>query len=222
MKQAEVQEHRWGNRRRVLWSTSFALAFGFVEAAVVVYLRAIYYPGGFEFPLSVLSLPHFAVECLREAATILMLASVAMLAGSTRWERFGYFALCFGMWDISFYLWLKVVVGWPSTVFDWDVLFLLPVPWIGPVIAPLVISTILIVAGLLVMHRHGQGKVVAPPRVAWIAAIAATLIVLYTFVHDTGATLGGAMPLSFEYGLFTAGCLLYCVAIAATFRPGRL
>ena len=81
-----------------------------------------------------------AIEIGREAATLIMLLGVAMLAGADRWERFLAFCLSFGVWDIFYYAWLWIFVRWPASLFTWDLLFLIPVPWIGPVLAPVLVS----------------------------------------------------------------------------------
>ena len=98
---------------KLTWAAIFSISTGFVEAAVVVYLRRIYYPEGFSFPLKPLIDNLMGVEVLREAATIFMLLSAAALAGKKIWERFAYFLFCFGVWDIFYYVWLKVLLDWP-------------------------------------------------------------------------------------------------------------
>ena len=110
---------------KIFWITIFGIAMGFAEAAVVVYLRAIYYPEGFSFPLKILTDYKIMIEVLREIATLFMLLSVAFFAGRKFWERFAYFILPFGIWDIFYYIWLKVLIDWPSSMFDWDILFLI-------------------------------------------------------------------------------------------------
>lgn len=141
----------------------FAVAMAFVEAAVVVYLRALYYPHGFDLSaagtsfffyrgdppglLSTLAPLHLTVEVLREAATIVMLGAVAALAGDTALRRVGAFFYAFGLWDIGYYVFLRLVLGWPPSVRTMDVLFLIPVPWIGPVWMPLVASVVFVLAG---------------------------------------------------------------------------
>ena len=73
---------------------------------------------------------------MREAATLVMLLAVGMLAGADVAPRLGYTAIAFGVWDIFYYVFLRVIGGWPRSLFDWDILFLLPLPWWGPVLAP--------------------------------------------------------------------------------------
>ena len=198
--------------RKILWVTVFAIAMALVEAAIVVYLRAIYYPDGFALPLKAISVQHYIIELGREAATILMLISVAALCGRRFWEKFAYFIICFGIWDIFYYVWLKVALGWPSSVFDVDILFLIPLPWIGPVIAPVAISVFMIVIGLLMVSLHKGGHEFRPSLLTWILTIIGTLIILYSFMKDLDATIHFQMPLPYRYDLLAAGVILYGVA----------
>lgn len=127
-------------RRKALWITVYAIAMGVLEAAVVIYLRKLYYPEGFSFPLRMVDTDIAIVELWREVATIVMLGAVGVLAGRTRSERFAWFIYCFGIWDLVYYGYLKYALGWPKSLLEWDILFLLPVPWYGPVIAPCIVA----------------------------------------------------------------------------------
>lgn len=188
----------------------FALAFGYVEASVVVYLRALYYPQGFAFPLNVLGHQHLSVELGREAATIVMLAAVAAVAGAKRWQRMGYFMVGFGIWDIAFYFWVWVILRWPASLVEWDILFLLPIPWIGPVVAPLLISLALIVCGGTIIVRSGRGIAFRPGALSWVLGASGTLLLLYSFMRDTPAALEGKLPQPYHYEYLAAGLVL-CV-----------
>jgi hypothetical protein len=194
---------------RILWTGVFAAAFGFVEAAVVIYLRALYYPEGFRFPLRVFAPALFSIELIREAATLVMLGAAAMLAGRTRWDRFGAFLLAFGVWDIAFYLSLRLETGWPSTLFDWDILFLLPLPWIGPVLAPLLIALVMTGSGILIMTQAARGRRMHLTLYSVVPALAGTALLLYSFMRDTAATLHGALPGPYPYLLLGAGLASY-------------
>ncbi len=194
---------------RVLWIALFAAAFGFVEAAVVVYLRALYYPEGFSFPLRLFAPSMVPVELVRELATLIMLASVGVLAGRSRWDRFGAFMVAFGVWDITFYLWLKALLAWPASILEWDVLFLLPLPWIGPVLAPVLIALVMTVGGAWMMTVSGRGERFRITPQPVVLALAGTTLLLYSFMHDTGATLHGAMPAPYAYPLLGIGLACY-------------
>jgi len=208
-------------RRRVLLVSLFAVAFGFVESSVVVYLRSLYYPEGFTFPLKVISEAHIAVELAREGATIVMLVAVGWLAGATGWQRFGYFVVAFGIWDIFYYVWLKVVLDWPAALSDWDVLFLIPLPWISPVIAPVLISILMVVCGVLMILRIQQGRHFRPTLISWVLALAATVIAVYSFTYDVEATLRGGMPSPYPYGCLLVSLVLYTSAFVAACKEPR-
>ena len=75
-----------GPQRRLIWLAVFAVAMAYVEAAVVVYLRAIYYPEGFSFPLALIEPRLSAIEVGREAATLVMLLGVTAVMSADRWE----------------------------------------------------------------------------------------------------------------------------------------
>lgn len=196
----------------------FAIAFSFVESSVVVYLRSIYYPAGFNFPLSMIQPGHVWVELIRELATIIMLAAAGFLGGTSRWQRFAFFLIAFGVWDIFYYGWLKVILDWPSTLLDWDILFLIPVPWIGPVIAPLIISLLFLVAGSLLLRWEAERGPFQAPAWAWALSVLATILVLYTFLLDTDATLRFQAPKPYRYEWFFAGCALYLAAMYHSFK----
>ena len=180
-----------------------------VEAGIVIYLRAIYYPEGFSFPLAIITTRHFIFEIAREAATIFMLISVSALIGKRFWEKFAYFIICFGIWDIFYYVWLKIAIGWPVSLLDWDILFLIPLPWIGPVIAPVTIAIMMIVAGLFILSLFKKGYDFRPSFLAWTLTIIGTLIILYSFMRDTGASLHQHMPLPYGYEALIAGEIFY-------------
>jgi hypothetical protein len=177
----------------------FSIAFAFVEASVVVYLRAIYYPAGFEFPLKLISPDHLKIELLREGFTIVMLVGVGILSGRKPWERFACFLIAFGVWDIFYYVWLKLAIDWPKTLTDWDVLFLIPIPWIAPVLAPALISALMTIIGVLILVRISSGLPLSPSLPSWLVSIAATLILLYSFLSD----------IPYAYRLLWTGLSLY-------------
>jgi len=199
----------------------FAIAMAFVESAVVVYLRAIYYPEGFAFPLQ----PHtdykIIVEICREAATIVMLMAVAHISGRKFWERFACLIFIFGIWDIFYYVWLKVLLNWPATIWDGDILFLIPLPWIGPVIAPVSMSLLMIICSVMMIRSLEKGHEFSPTPMAFVIAIVATCLILYSFMYDTGATLHQQMPLPYKYWLLIIGNILYITAFLMSYFKGR-
>lgn len=135
----------------------YAIAMGAVEGAVVVYLRRLYFPEGFSFPLRMIDTDIVIVELWRELATLVMLVSVAAIAGRNRAERFAYFLLAFGVWDLAYYGFLKLALDWPESLLTWDILFLLPVPWVGPVIAPCIVAATMIGLALTAIRYSDRG-----------------------------------------------------------------
>ena len=114
----------------LFWVAIFSIAMGYLESAVVIYIREIYYPEGFSFPLKVLDNHILVTELLREAATLIMLIGIGVVAGKTPIERFGLFIYSFGWWDIFYYIFLKALVGWPESLLTWDILFMVPTTWV--------------------------------------------------------------------------------------------
>ena len=190
---------------------------GYFEAMVVVYLRGMFYPDGFSFPLKIIPVRMIILEVFREAATIVMLGSVSALAAKKFWNRFGYFIIMFGVWDIFFYIWLKVCIDWPSSLFDWDILFLIPLPWIGPVIAPVMIALVMISIGISITGLFKNGHDFKPSKTTWILAIIATLLLLFSFMHDTGAALHQKMPKPYLYWLLVIGLVIYMAAYVISY-----
>src|SRR5207237_4234500 len=172
--------------KRWLVVATYAAAMAWVESAVVFYLRTMVHRIE---PHQAYPLPLFGglgtPEMVREAATMVMLLTVGILAGRTWRARLGYSAIAFGVWDICYYLFLKVICGWPHSLLDWDILFLLPLPWWGPIIAPVSIAVLMILWGTLASgwnirpaNGHSEWK-------AWALNFVGALIALYVFMADT-------------------------------------
>ena len=194
---------------RLFWVCLFGIAFAFVESSIVVYLRALYYPEGLTFPLKMISQEHLVVELVREMATIVMLIVVGVIAGAKRWEKFGYSLVAFGIWDIFYYVWLKATLDWPRTLIDWDVLFLIPVPWLGPVFAPLVLALFFAMCGAVMVIRSAKGLQFQPTLSSHLLSIIATIAVIYSFTHESPPLLQGKSPSPYPYGLLIISLVLY-------------
>lgn len=187
------------------WALLFGVAFGWLEAAVVIYLREILYPQGFAFPLELMPAWLGAVEVIREAATLAMLAAVAVLAADTGWGRFGIFSLAFGVWDLVYYAALWVVLGWPESLLTWDVLFLIPGIWTGPVWAPALIAVFLVACGTLLYLRGEEGMLPAANRLEIFLAVASLTLLLGAFLANHSLTYEGGVPTEFPELVYLAG-----------------
>lgn len=88
------------------------------------------------------------VEVARETCTIIMLVCVSFLAARRTRQRVGAFLVGFATWDLTYYLFLRIIDDWPKSLFTRDVFFLIPVTWIGPVITPIIICLIMLAVGI--------------------------------------------------------------------------
>lgn len=162
----------------------FGISMGALEAIVVVYLRQIYYPLGFDFPLTFLSPQMLSVEWFREIATIVMLVAIGLVASKNSLQRFAWFLYSFAIWDIFYYGWLKLLLNWPSSLFTWDILFLIPVPWIGPVLAPVICSLTMILLTGIIIYCQQRSAAFRINFLEWGLMLIGVLIILATFMWD--------------------------------------
>ncbi len=196
----------------------FSIAMGFFESAVVIYLRKIYYPEGFRFPLVPLERNITSVELLRELATVIMLWSISYLAGRSPSQRFANFLFCFGIWDIFYYVFLKAFLNWPESLFTPDILFLIPVPWVGPVLAPCIVSLNMITIAMLIHFRNEQGILKLKENLLMLAG---SLIIILSFTRHYEKFIylvdGNAITMAdgaseFNWLIFLAGEILVLLA----------
>ncbi len=170
--------------KAISWVTIFSIAMGFMETVVVVYLRTIYYPNGFQFPLVAMETDMAIIEIMRETATIVMLLGIGYLTGKTTSQRFAYFIFSFAIWDIFYYIFLKCLLNWPESLFTWDILFLIPVPWVGPVIAPCIVSLSMIVFSISILYYSEKGINTKIQPNEWTLLITGSLTVIVSFIWD--------------------------------------
>ena len=209
-------------RSLLAWLTAWSLAFGVVEGAVVVYLRRIFYPGAPPnaslFPLREMASSLVLTEVAREAATLLMLLGVAMLAGRRPLRRFAAFAFCFGIWDLAYYAMLRVAIGWPAGLLEWDVLFLIPAPWTSPVLAPVLVSLALMAGAALILARVGDGAPNPFRPLDWVLQAACGSLILASFFWNAGPVLRMEVPGGYPWWLFLIGWLGGLAVFARAWR----
>jgi hypothetical protein len=222
-------------RRTVAALFLFGISFGYLEAAVVTYLRDIYdpirrqvHPGrspGELFPLitpeqlrnsGAANAKRLLIELGREAATLIMLGSTGLAVSRRPHEWVAASLIAFGVWDISFYVFLRMLIDWPQSLFTWDILFLLPVPWVGPVIAPILVSLSMIGCGLVALRRP-----ISLHASHWMAILTGGLVVVVAFCWDFRNTSAGGLPHPFNWPLFASGELIGLAGFAtAAYGPG--
>ncbi len=173
--------------------TLFSIAMGLLESAVVIYMREILYPEGFGFPLSPVQPDLMLTELLREGATLVMLLSIGFLAGRNASERFAWFLYAFAVWDIFYYVFLWLLIGWPESLMTYDVLFLLPSTWIGPVVTPLIVSLTMIGFALLILVINK--KDIKIPGISWLLLITGSVTLILGFIWDYSAFIMESMTI---------------------------
>ena len=193
----------------------------YLEAAVVAYLqRALKIDPQTLFPLkdrgSLGSLG--AIEIGREIATLVMLTTVGWLAGLNALGRLAWTAFAFGIWDICYYGWLWVFIGWPTSLGTNDLLFLIPVPWVAPVWAPIVVSLALIFFGLMVARRFQRGEIFSIKARNLAPMFAGGLVVILSFTIHFKSILNGGTPAAFAWPIFVAGLILAIAGVASLIR----
>jgi len=150
----------------------------------------------------------------REMATLLLLIATAFLAGNSRRSRLAYFCIAFGVWDLFYYFWLWVILGWPASLLDWDILFLVPVPWIGPVLSPALVSVSMIFWGAHTILRTQNGEDLFFHRIDIFLGVIAIILLLLAFMFNYRIVLDQTVPVSFPWGLYWLGLgLLWAVYI---------
>ncbi|MDY7077088.1 MAG: hypothetical protein SXV54_09215 [Chloroflexota bacterium] len=210
--------------RRLIWVSIYAIAMAFLEAVVVVYIRGLLGVTGEHVSLG----PYVRMEIGREVATIVMLVAVGWMAGRERLDRWAYGLFAFGLWDIWYYVWLKVLIGWPATLLGWDMLFLIPLRWWGPVLSPMLIAALICVTTVLAVLQmeRGERPEITPARVGSLAL--GGLLALYVFMADSlHALLQGRSdwatlrPGNFRWPLFIVALALMALPSLMATWPGR-
>jgi hypothetical protein len=148
-----------------------------------------------------------------------MLLGTAMVGGRSRWDRFGVFCFLFGIWDLVYYLTLWAVLGWPEGPFTWDILFLIPLVWAGPVVSAVLVAMSLVAAGFLIMRWVGSGRRPRTPAWIWAGAALAFLLLLGSFLANHGTVRAGGVPQSFPWGLYAPGLVLGWLCFGFAFGP---
>jgi len=210
-------------RERTRWFivVIFAIAMAWMESATVVYLRVLVSRID---PHQVNPLPVSVglgkTELIREAATMIMLLAAGLLAGRTWRSRLAYALIAFGVWDIFYYVFLAIISAWPRSLLDWDVLFLIPLPWWGPVLAPVLIAVLMIIGGTLVVNADRPEHPIWPNWKAWTLNLSGVVLALIIFMLPALQALGSgtssvrqALPNEFYWLPFIVALVLMAAPI---------
>jgi len=207
---------------------------GYIESAVVIYMREILYPEGFQFPLAPIETQLAITEIIREIATLIVLLCIGMITGRTFTEKFAWFLYSFAIWDIFYYVFLKILIGWPESLMTWDILFLVPVTWVGPVITPLIVSVTMILSAMILVFYNEKNEMVKINRIEWALFITGSLILILSWTWDYSGYIlehftfreiwtvpsedlyriaGQYIPRKFNWGLFWIGEVIIATGI---------
>ena len=207
--------------RRAIVVALYALAMAYLESAVVVYLqRALTMTPATLFPLRSQSVLGNlgGIEVGREFATLVMLVTVGWLAGRSGLERFSWVAIAFGIWDLGYYFFLWVFSGWPTSFKTFDLLFLIPVPWVAPVWAPMAVSAALISFGIIVARRAQSGQSIRIRLRDIELMTLGGVVVIFSFTLNYRAILHGSVPTTFDWPIYVIGIALAVVGVAPLCR----
>ena len=200
---------------------AYAAAMAYLESAVVVYLQlALGGTVGAIFPLrpAIETGSLVLIEVGREAATLVMIGAVGLLVGRSRLERLAWSAVVFGAWDIAYYAWLNVFSGWPPSPGTTDLLFLIPVPWAGPVWSPVAVSAALVGVGLVTARTLRSGRRLELEPRHWVVGLSGGAMVILSYTMDAGRLLDGGLPGPYPWPVFAAGMLMAMAAAADALR----
>ncbi len=226
--------------KSLLFACLFATGMAYLESAIVVYLREILYPEGFVFPLKIVGENIIITELFREIVTIIMLLCIGFYFGKCRLGKFAYFILAFAVWDIFYYIFLKALIGWPESLLTWDILFLIPLNWIGPIIAPIINSITMILLALIIIVYERKHLKVSFTIYEWLLLIIGSIVIFIAYIKDSMFFIWGFIqnkannlselqnalekfslefiPFKFDWILFSIGELLFLISIIIFIR----
>lgn len=189
--------------------TLFGISFAFIESSVVIYLRNLYYPEGPIFPLKEIPENILLVEVFREFSTLIIIFSTSLLTGRTKIIKIASFFYIFGVWDIFYYIFLYLFLKWPTSILDWDILFLIPFPWVSPVYAPVLCSISFILLSLSLYYFWKEGYPVPVFFKDFLFILFSFILILFSFFYETKKVLEGLIPVDFPHLLFFSGLFLF-------------
>lgn len=186
----------------------------YLESAVVVYLRRIYNITDVTTSLSRFDSPISSIEVGREVMTLVMLLAIGWTVGKNFQSQVGFTIFTFGLWDIFYYIWLKVFIGWPTSLFNSDLLFLIPLPWWGPVLSPILIALLMVRSGARAVLLAERGTRIHFRPLDWTALTTGVLIILYSFMTDSITLLPANLEMLSEVKPTAFNWLLYLIGFA--------
>lgn len=214
--------------KKLRWVAVFAAGMAYVEAAAVVYLRRVLGVTDLIRDVAPFDPLIARVELGRELATLIMIVALGWAIGRSAQARWGFAFFTFGLWDLFYYVWLKVLLGWPHSLLEPDILFLIPLPWWGPVLTPILIALLAVVGGALAVRQDDRGIRLRPGPAHWAAFLAGSLAALYAFMADAIAALpasaeelGRLKPTAFPWAVYGVGFAMMAWSVLSCVRGVR-
>jgi glucan phosphoethanolaminetransferase (alkaline phosphatase superfamily) len=109
---------------------------------------------------------------------------------------------------------------------DPDLLFLIPLPWWGPVLSPLLIALLMAVVGALMSSSPETGVAFRFTRTNLAILLIGVLVILYAFMADALAllpadaqTLSQVKPGRFNWPVYLIGYIIGLTGILRSMRP---
>jgi len=203
--------HIW---RRLAWVGVYVVAMGLLEAICVIYFRRLLPDLGAGAPLDVVTVERLRIEVIREACTMVMLVAVAWLGGVNLRSRLACFFYAFGLWDIVYYAGLWWLAHWPGSWLEWDCLFLIPKPWYGPVLAPVLISAYFAIVCVLLHVWEVRRTPIKLSIETVTPQVLAGVVWYWSFVKDADQIgMHGYANIRYSWGLFAVGAGIACAGL---------
>lgn len=200
----------------------FAIAMGLLEAICVAYIRQIIFPPDGNIANTPISDFNFTLEAIRESMTIIMITTLSILAAFNWRTRLAMFFLAFGIWDIFYYVGLKIFLDWPATIMDWDTLFLIPVAWYSPIIVPVLISTYFIIGSIFIILHESNGTNLRFNFTVVILQFLGFAVWFYSFVNNSAMiSENGYANVEYSWALFFLGLIFGISSLIAAFMLGK-
>lgn len=212
-----LERSNW--KSNLFWIAIYAIAMALLEAVAVAYIRGLGRLSHSGVDVSA----YFRLELWREAATLVMLLAVAWAVGR-RWpDRLAYGLFAFGLWDIWYYIWLRLFIDWPASLLDWDTLFLLPFRWSGPVLSPVLIAGLMCITAVTILSQQARGKRPSITLSRLITLVIGAVLALYTFMQaPIHAWLWAYVePIQFPWSLFLLALTLMTIPSLSMSWPGH-
>lgn len=209
-------------KTRLISVSLFAVAMGLLEAICVVYIRKIFFPPDGNITNAPILGFNFTLEAIRETMTIIMLTTTSILAAFNWRTRLAMFFLAFGIWDIFYYIGLKIFLDWPATIMDWDTLFLIPVAWYSPIIIPVLISTYFISGSIFIIIHEGNGTKLKFSFSVVLLQLLGFAVWFYSFVKNSAViSENGYSNVEYSWALFFLGLIFGISSLIAAFLLGK-